>query len=130
MTTAPQPLELHHPPNPGGSGASRRYRFRFPHRLVRTRAYGRRVTRPGRWGNPHPTADVRTCELCGVDHTPAEAVVLFRHYAATRDLPTWLADLAEERGIGCTCPIGAACHADVIVELLDATYPLPEEAAR
>ena len=65
------------------------------------------VTRPGKWGNPFVVGEF----------TAETAVEAFR---------TWIEgeDLTPLRGknLACWCKLGAACHADVLLEL--ANQPL------
>jgi hypothetical protein len=82
------------------------------------------VGRGSRWGNPHPLAEVRTCERCGRGHTRSEAVALYRAEVLARpDLDEWLAPLAGLAALACSCPPGAECHAEVLLELLEDRWP-------
>lgn len=85
---------------------------------------GRVAGRPGRYGNRHRIAEVGPCEVCNRSHDRDEAVALYRAEARARDdLAEWLAPLAPFEGLACSCPLGEACHADVLLELLDELYP-------
>ena len=76
------------------------------------------VCRPGRWGNPFKV---------GVDVPgPATAVAAFkawlmgRHRPAGIARPPHLADIITAlagKHLACFCPLGAACHADVLLEM-------------
>jgi hypothetical protein len=78
------------------------------------------VGRPGKWGNPIKAGrDVET---------RAEAVAAFRRYlpaAMKKDGSALISDLGELRGrdLMCWCPIGAPCHADVLLEVANALNP-------
>lgn len=90
---------------------------------------GRAGGRPGRYGNPHRTAEVGPCEVCHRSHDRDEAVALYRAEAEARDdLAEWLAPLAPFEGLACSCPLDLACHADVLLELLDRYWPWPTSA--
>lgn len=68
------------------------------------------VGRPSVWANPYAVED----------HGQAVAVALFREYAVRRlhwD-PQWLEPL-RGKDLLCWCPAEAACHADVLLELLE-----------
>jgi hypothetical protein len=71
------------------------------------------VARPGRWGNPFRAGDATIPDA-------AEAVHRFRRWIVDRMVvgPT-PPDLTPLRGknLGCWCPIGQPCHADVLLEL-------------
>ena len=74
------------------------------------------VSRPSKWGNPHP---VGFCGLCGVTHTRTEAVDLFRCDAV--NLPV---EQLRGKNLGCWCKLDDACHADVLLELAnEITHP-------
>ena len=81
-------------------------------RVDKAEAEGRFVVigRPSKWGNPFKI---------GRDGTREEVVVAYRDYIARR--PDLLAALPELRGkvLGCWCK-PAACHGDVLLELLAA----------
>jgi hypothetical protein len=79
------------------------------------------VGRPTRYGNPHP-ATGKTCKVCGVAHDLTEAIAAYR-----ADLDQWTPqrhaqarrDLAG-RNLACWCPLGQPCHADLLLELVNA----------
>lgn len=114
---------LHRPHPPRGRLHHVPRRDRLPRAATGepTAAY---VGRGSRWGNPHPLAEVRTCEVCERDHTRTEAVALYRAEVLDRpDLWDWLAPLAGLDALACSCPPGAECHADVLLELLELGWP-------
>ena len=105
--------------------------WRMPERAVK-------VDRSTRWGNPFV---VHSHELCGDDLAkctlhedlvavdwPDEAVVGFRHMLLfpVQFQPSY-PDLDEiryqlgGRDLACWCPLDAPCHADVLLELANAT---------
>lgn len=112
--------------------APHRYRHQRRSQRERLPANVRLVTRPSRWGNYHPVVDDLGngwCGYCGVPHTRAEAVAMYRRDIERRsNLAEWLAPLAGAHGLACYCPLDEPCHADVLLELLDLIHPLPEEA--
>lgn len=89
------------------------------------------IMRPSRFGNPYPLGVGRMSR--------EESVRAFRsglEWALTlRDLPTWLRasdlgsvakhyvrmamnlDLLRGKDLACACPLGLACHGDVLLEL-------------
>lgn len=97
-----------------------------PQRLQRRRTKGWRlpptgrcVTRPGPFGNPFRLGD--DCPTCGPPiklDTPELVVHAFREYAEARLVvePGWL-DPLRGKDLYCFCAAGAACHADVLIEL-------------
>jgi hypothetical protein len=88
----------------------------MPRRLQRTRRKGARlppdavvVTRPTRWGNPHPLALGRR-----------EAVDRYRADLLAGRLPVTVDDVRRElrgRDLACYCPLDEPCHADVLLEV-------------
>jgi len=72
-----------------------------------------KVTRPGRWGNPHPVA--KACRACGggTVHDLDEALTLFLRdvdrAAVRREL--------RGRDLACWCPIGQPCHAELLLQI-------------
>lgn len=77
------------------------------------------VARPTKWGNPFRVGD---------DLNAAGAVLAFRiRELHLRDMePVRHArEMAKLRGknLACWCPIGAPCHADVLLELANAGWP-------
>lgn len=70
-----------------------------------------KVTRPGRWGNPHPIG--KRCGRCGAIHDRDESIALFRRGldadAVRREL--------KGRDLACWCEPGEPCHADVLLEI-------------
>jgi Domain of unknown function (DUF4326) len=88
----------------------------MPKRLQRSRQAGARlpagtvvVTRPTKWGNPHPLNLGR-----------AEAVRRYRHDLLTGQLAVTVEEVRQElarRDLACYCPLDAPCHADVLIEI-------------
>jgi hypothetical protein len=88
----------------------------MPVRLQRSRRRGARlpadavvVTRPTKWGNPHPLTIGR-----------AEAVRCYREDLLAGRLEVTAADVRRElrgRDLACYCPLDGPCHADVLLEL-------------
>ena len=74
------------------------------------------VTRPSQWGNPYRVGRPWRAYQAAVD--AAHAVALFR---ALVDLSPTFVDLVRaelaERDLMCWCPLGAPCHADVLLEI-------------
>ena len=99
-----------------------------PHRVQLSRKKGWRiptntvrVARPSLWGNPFKV---------GVDGDAAECVRKFREwllpYKHGDDLDAYLCAEANIKAVqndlrgknlACWCPIGSACHADVLLEI-------------
>ena len=88
----------------------------MPHRLQRSRRKGSRlppdaivVTRPTKWGNPHP-----------LDLGRAEAVARFRDDLLAGRLAITVDDVKRElagRDLACYCPLDEPCHADVLLTI-------------
>jgi hypothetical protein len=67
------------------------------------------VTRPTKWGNPHPLELGR-----------AEAVRRYREDLLAGRLRVTVADAKRElrgRDLACYCPLDEPCHADVLLEV-------------
>ena len=67
------------------------------------------VTRPTRWGNPHPLGLGR-----------AEAVRRYRDDLLAGRLAVTVDEVRAElagRDLACWCPLGEPCHADVLLEV-------------
>ncbi len=65
------------------------------------------VTRPTKWGNPHPLSLGR-----------AEAVRRYREDLLAGRLKVTVEDVQRElqgRDLACYCPLDAPCHADVLL---------------
>jgi len=87
-----------------------------PQRFQRSRRKGSRlprdvivVTRPTKWGNPHPLT-------LGRD----EAVRRFRDDLLAGRLRVGVDDVRRElrgRDLACYCPLDGPCHADVLLEI-------------
>ena len=88
----------------------------MPRRLRRSRRKGSRlpahavvVSRPTRWGNPHPLELGR-----------AEAVRRYREDLLAGRLAVTVEDVRRElrgRDLACWCPPDEPCHADVLIEI-------------
>ncbi len=88
----------------------------MPRRLQRSRRKGARlpagtvvVSRPTKWGNPHPLALGR-----------GEAVRRYRDDLLSGRLRVSVDDVRRElsgRDLACYCPLHEACHADVLIEI-------------
>ena len=91
----------------------------MPQRYQRSRRKGARlpagvvvVTRPTKWGNPHPLS-------LGRD----EAIRRYREDLLAGRLPVTVDDVERElrgRDIACYCPPTEACHGDVLLEVANA----------
>lgn len=106
---------------------SRREGWRLP-------AQARSVARPGRWGNPHRIIkdtshpDTQWVVASGrdtehgryptVDQARAKAVELYREWASQRRAVIRAARTElGGRDLACWCPIGAPCHAEVLLDI-------------
>ena len=88
----------------------------MPQRLQRSRRKGARlptsvvvVTRPTKWGNPHPLELGR-----------AEAVRRYREDLLAGRLAVSVEDVKRElrgRDLACYCPLDGPCHADVLLAI-------------
>ena len=88
----------------------------MPQRYQRSRRRGARlpegtivVTRPTKWGNPHPLSLVRE-----------EAVRRYREDLLAGRLVITVGDVERElegRDLACYCPLDQPCHADVLLEV-------------
>jgi hypothetical protein len=88
----------------------------MPERFQRSRRKGARlppdvvvVTRPTKWGNPHPLSLGR-----------AEAVRRYRDDLLAGRLRVAVEDVRRElrgRDLGCYCPRDEPCHADVLLAI-------------
>jgi hypothetical protein len=91
----------------------------MPKRLQRSRRKGAKlpadaviVTRPTKWGNPHP-----------LDLGRAEAVRRYREDLFAGRLAITVEDVRRElrgRDLACYCPLDGPCHADVLLEVANA----------
>lgn len=91
----------------------------MPRRHQRSRRPGARlpagvvvVTRPTRWGNPHPLALGRP-----------EAVRRYRDDLLAGRLVVTVDDVRRDlrgRDLACYCPLDEPCHADVLLEVANA----------
>ena len=101
-------------------------RRRTPRRLQRSRKAGYRlpagtvvVTRPTKWGNPHPLELGRQ-----------EAVRRFRRDLLSGRLGVTVRDVQRElrgRNLACYCPLDEPCHADVLLDIANGD---PERTCR
>jgi Domain of unknown function (DUF4326) len=74
------------------------------------------VTRPTKWGNPHPFSLGRE-----------EAVRLYRNDLLAGRLAVNVEDVRRElkgRDLACYCPLGMTCHADVLLQMANANGPV------
>jgi hypothetical protein len=88
----------------------------MPRRFQRSRRKGAHlpadvvvVTRPTKWGNPHPLTLGR-----------AEAVRRYRADLLAGRLQVTVDDVRRElrgRNLACYCPLDEPCHADVLLEV-------------
>ena len=89
----------------------------MPQRFQRTRRRGARlpadvvvVTRPTKWGNPHPTT-----------MAPEESIRRYREDLVAGRLPVTVDDVRRElrgRDLACYCPLDESmCHADVLLAI-------------
>jgi hypothetical protein len=88
----------------------------MPQRFQRSRRKGAQlpagvvvVTRPTKWGNPHP-----------LDLGRAEAVRRYREDLLAGRLEVTVEDAKRElrgRDLACYCPLDGPCHADVLIEV-------------
>lgn len=70
-----------------------------------------RIARPGIWGNPF---------IIGQDGTREEVIQKYRDWIVTQEYLMKLLPTLEGKRLGCYCK-PAACHGDVLVELLEGT---------
>jgi hypothetical protein len=72
-----------------------------------------KVTRPGRWGNPHPIG--KLCRRCGggTVHDRLEAIALYRDEVDPQVVRREL----RGRDLACWCRPDEPCHADVLLEI-------------
>lgn len=88
---------------------------------------GKRVTRPGRWGNPFSIAEVAAAYGLTPEAAQARAVAMCRDWLTGKLEPGLSPGAppsrdeirAELRGynLACWCRPGTPCHADVLIEL-------------
>jgi hypothetical protein len=89
-----------------------------PERILLRRTKGWRkppdvvvVSRPSRWGNPF---------RIGIDGDRAACVDAYRRTLLAGELAVTVDDVRRElagRDLACWCPPGAACHADVLLDV-------------
>lgn len=109
----------------------------MPKRVQRTRTKGGGmpagsvyVGRPGRFGNPYTVGGVNPDT--GQTVTLEKCLEYFRFYLTRRykgsDLHEFLAPL-RGKDLACWCPLDQPCHADILLELANATSPAAEPSA-
>lgn len=95
------------------------------------------VCRPGRWGNPFAIGtaaqDVPESFHGQIAQDASEAIKLYESMIQQTGLPKDC-DLSELRGknLACWCPIGAPCHADILLQLANSSIDQstrPEQTA-
>jgi hypothetical protein len=98
----------------------------MPQRIQRERIRGWRkppnsviVDRTSRYGNPHR---IGFCLVCGVTHSREDAIAEFRAEIRAKlyEQPDAL-DPLRGKDLICFCRLDQACHADVLLELANAT---------
>jgi hypothetical protein len=72
-----------------------------------------KVTRPGRWGNPHPIG--KPCKHCG-DGTVHDRMEAIARYRDEVDAELVRREL-RGRDLACWCRPEEPCHADVLLEI-------------
>ena len=82
------------------------------------------VCRPGKWGNPWPIGKFGPMDRFAID--AQGAVGLFRMMLSDhemREIVGFPDDLSELAGknLACFCPLDQPCHADVLLELANAS---------
>lgn len=84
-----------------------------------------KITRPSRWGNPHPVG--RPCKPCGgTVHDLGASLTLFRrHLDSNPDLVERARRELAGRDLACWCPPDRPCHADIWLELVNRPAPDP-----
>ena len=94
-----------------------------PKRIQRQRTKGWKmpentisVTRPGRYGNPY---------LVGPDGTAQECVDKFRQNMPDFAKRAYMQDL-RGKNLACWCKLGDPCHADVLLEIANASPPVEQ----
>jgi hypothetical protein len=84
------------------------------------------VSRPSRWGNPwHIAPDGSIGGRFRPDGSAWSMDDVLRWYrgfvsASVMDDPTWVAPLRGATALACWCSEDQPCHADVLIELLEA----------
>lgn len=87
------------------------------------------VARPTRWGNPFMVGQSVQATKDGpvaVCFSQQQAVAAYRDFCGHPIGRRFVADARRELGgknLACWCPIGAPCHADVLLELANAPTP-------
>lgn len=86
------------------------------------------VARPGRWGNPFPARLVGAKAGLAGTAANALAVSLFERWIGSGESPDWaragtppaienIRQTLHGHNLACWCPLGAPCHADVLIKL-------------
>jgi hypothetical protein len=121
----------------------------MPHRIQRSRAKGWRmpagaiyVGRPSKWGNPWSPANSTHITMAGGFSTSiestrpmtfAECVNAYRASIEAREFGYGVEEIRAElagRDLACWCGIGEPCHADVLLEIANATVCPARQARR
>lgn len=79
------------------------------------------VGRPSRHANPHPIGKPCPVGCAGKVHDRAEALRLHRedYFAGLLGIGvTDVLELAGYEALGCACPLGEPCHADLYIEII------------
>ena len=90
---------------------SRKKGWRMPPNTVK-------VTRPGTWGNPF--VEGKTYETIVGKHLPiisAEHAVSLYRYAIAWQRRSEIKKKLHGKNLACWCPLGAPCHAEVLLEI-------------
>jgi uncharacterized protein DUF4326 len=90
-----------------------------------------RVSRPGKWGNPFRIGDIKWFvndadpddRVVIYVNSNAEAVAAFRWLAAQEKYRTQVVAELRGKNLACWCKPGEPCHADVLLEIANATPP-------
>lgn len=93
-----------------------------PRRFQRSRKAGAKlpagvvcVTRPGRWGNPYPTAWDFRCAMLSVAYGKPMTAEREKHRETVLAIYQSLEEL-RGKDLACWCPLNQECHADVLIE--------------
>lgn len=94
----------------------------IPQRHQRKRTKGYRlpdgvvcVTRPGKWGNPYPTAFDFRCALVAIRDGKMMTSEREKHRGHIQAIYDRLDEL-RGKDLACFCKLGDPCHADVLIE--------------
>lgn len=91
------------------------------------------VARPSKWGTPNALSFY--LEHGAEDEADARAMAVndFRHALRSGDLPYTEKDVRRElrgKDLACWCPLDKACHADVLLDVANATPCVSHETGR